>query len=71
MIECFPPDVLEGRRDLALLFKHLATLRTDAPLFGDVDELTWRGPTAAFAECAELLGDPRLLQRSLGAPLSI
>jgi 5'-3' exonuclease len=70
-IECFPPDVLEDSRELALLFKHLATLRTDAPLFGDADELKWRGPTAAFAECAEYLGDARLLERSQNAPLSI
>src|SRR5947208_3472487 len=52
-IETFPPSVLgEGRR-LALLFKSLATLRTDAPLFRSVDELRWRGPTSSFAEWAE------------------
>jgi 5'-3' exonuclease len=71
MIETFPQEILEAHRDLALLFKHLATLREDASLFGDVDELKWRGPTEAFAECAQLLGDDRLLQRSLRAPLSI
>src|SRR5512134_2208119 len=38
-IEDFPPAVLGERRDLALLFKNLATLRTDARLFDDVDEL--------------------------------
>src|SRR6266850_509701 len=48
-IEAFPPAVLSQNRDLALLFKELATLRTDAPLFHEVDELRWRGPTAAFA----------------------
>jgi len=67
-IEDFPPGVLGGSRDLALLFKYLATLRTDAPLFRDVEELRWRGPTNAFAECAEHLGDARLLERCLGAP---
>jgi 5'-3' exonuclease len=67
-IEGFPPDVLGDNRDLALLFKDLATLRTEAPLFGDVEELKWRGPTDAFAECAEHLGDARLLERSLNAP---
>jgi 5'-3' exonuclease len=72
IIEGFPPELLvDGSRELALLFKHLATLRTDAPLFGDVEELKWRGPTAAFPECAELLGDTRLLERSLRAPVSI
>jgi 5'-3' exonuclease len=38
-IEDFPPAVLGERRDLALLFKNLATLRTDARLFDAVDEL--------------------------------
>jgi 5'-3' exonuclease len=66
-IEGFPPDVLGNRRDLALLFKDLATLRTDAPLFRDVDELLWRGPTDAFSAYAERLGDPRLLERCLKA----
>src|SRR5256712_10891972 len=66
-IEDFPPAVLGDRRDLALLFKELATLRTDAPLFRDVDELRWRGPTDAFAACSEQLGDPRLLERCLKA----
>jgi 5'-3' exonuclease len=38
-IEDFPPAVLGERRELALLFKNLATLRTDARLFSDIDEL--------------------------------
>jgi len=38
-IETFPPEVLGGNRERALLFKKLATLRTDAPLFDTVDEL--------------------------------
>ena len=67
VIEGFPPDVLGDSRDLALLFKDLATLRTDAPLFDDVDKLEWRGPSAAFIECVELLGDARLRERSLRA----
>jgi 5'-3' exonuclease len=62
-IEAFPPPVLGQQRDLALLFKDLATLRTDAPLFQDVDELRWRGPTDAFAAYAERMGDTRLLDR--------
>ncbi|HEX5758646.1 MAG TPA: 5'-3' exonuclease H3TH domain-containing protein [Thermoanaerobaculia bacterium] len=69
-IEEVPPAVLGERRDLALLFKDLATLRTDAPLFGAADELRWRGSTAAFAACAERLGEPRLLARSLKAPVA-
>src|SRR5256712_2628455 len=63
IIEAVPPAVLGDGRDLALLFKKLATLRTDAPLFRDVDELRWRGPTDAFAGWAEQLGDASLLER--------
>jgi len=66
-IESFPPTVLSDSRDLALLFKDLATLRTDAPLFADVDALRWRGPTRAFPTFAEHLGNPRLLERCLRA----
>jgi 5'-3' exonuclease len=66
-IEAFPPGVLGAARERALLFKHLATLRTDAPVFQDVDELEWRGPAGGFAACAERMGDPRLLERSLKA----
>ncbi len=71
IIEDFPPSVLEDRRDLALLFKDLATLRADAPLFRDVDELRWRGPTATFAACAERLGESRLLERCQKAHASV
>ena len=67
IIEDFPPAVLGESRDLALLFKHLATLRTDAPVFRGIDDLRWRGPTDAFGACVELLADARLLQRCLKA----
>jgi 5'-3' exonuclease len=43
---------LAESRDRAFLFRTLATLRTDIPLFADVDELQWRGPTPAFAALA-------------------
>ncbi len=66
-IESFPPVVLGEARERALLFKHLATLRTDAPLFEDVDELEWRGPTSGFATWAETIGEKRLLERCLKA----
>jgi 5'-3' exonuclease len=69
IIEDFPPEVLGQHRSLALLFKDLATLRTDAKLFRDVDELRWRGPTSDFAAFAERFGNPRLLKRSLEAPV--
>jgi len=62
-IDDFPPDVLGSRRELALLFKDLATLRTEPPLFDDVDELRWGGPTEAFVEFSDRLGD-RLLNRA-------
>jgi 5'-3' exonuclease len=66
-IESFPSTVLGDDRDRALLFKHLATLRTDAPLFGSVDELEWRGPQPEFTGWAERIGDKRLLERCLKA----
>jgi 5'-3' exonuclease len=63
-IEDFLPQVLGERRDLALLFKKLATLRTDARLFTDADELQWHGPTERFASCCAQLGNPGLLARA-------
>ncbi|MEY2509632.1 MAG: 5-3 exonuclease [Verrucomicrobiota bacterium] len=62
-IENFPPDILGKQRDLALLFKNLATLRTDAPLFKKVETLRWRGATPAFAKWAKRMEAPRLLER--------
>ena len=63
MIENFPSSVLGNNRELALLFKKLSTLRTDACLFRNIDELRWRGPTDGFAACVQQLGDARLLER--------
>ena len=63
-IERFPPTVLGDRAALALLFKDLATLRADAPLYRNVDELRWRGPGEAFARLAEQMGAPKLVERS-------
>ncbi len=63
-IEDFPTEVLGEKRELALLFKQLATLRTDAPLFKNVDELRWRGPTEAFAEFAEGAQKPTMNERA-------
>jgi len=62
-LEDFPPEALGERRELALLFKKLAVLRTDAPLFDTVDALQWRGPTPDFVTYAEQSGDARLLER--------
>ena len=66
-IEGFPATILGDKRALALLFKDLATLRTDAPLFDDVQQLRWRGPTAAFAAHTERMEVPRMLARCLKA----
>jgi 5'-3' exonuclease len=70
-IECVPADAREWKvdaasagtlaatllreRDLAMLFRTLATLRTDIPLFDNVDQLEWNGPTPAFDEIAARL----------------
>jgi 5'-3' exonuclease len=43
---------LAENRELVLLFRRLATLRTDVPLFESVDELQWKGPTASFPALA-------------------
>ena len=66
-IEAFPPALLGERQDLALLFKRLATLRTDEKLFRSVDALRWRGPTPAFAAWTVLAAAPGLLARSRAA----
>jgi len=70
-IESWPEDALGENRERALLFKRLATLRTDAPLFRDVDELRWRGPTPAFAPWAARAGEPGLEARAGAAAVSL
>lgn len=71
-IEQFPKNVLEGGNlERALLFKQLAMLRTDAPLFSpttgtllrDVDELHWKGASPSFVSVAKKIGDTRLATR--------
>jgi 5'-3' exonuclease len=62
-IESFPPELLGSNTETALLFKRLATLRTDAPLFKNVDEIRWAGFTERFPHVAEKIGDARLVQR--------
>lgn len=44
----------------ALLFRELATLRTDAEVFGEIDELRWKGPAENFPRVCEHLGVPGL-----------
>jgi 5'-3' exonuclease len=71
-IEAFPADVLKDKnRELALLFKELAKLRTDAPLASpttgsvvrSVDKLRWTGPKREFTEVAKKIGAERLTAR--------
>jgi 5'-3' exonuclease len=66
-IESFPPEKLGDQREQALLFKNLATLRTDAPLFADVDEIMWTGLTPEFDSWAARIDDKRLLPRAQAA----
>jgi 5'-3' exonuclease len=69
-LEDFPVSVLGAQRDLALLFKKLATLRTDAKLFADVEALRWHGPPATFGAMVERLGDAKLLTRARKAAIA-
>jgi 5'-3' exonuclease len=55
---------LEENRPLALLFRTLATLRTDVPVFSTVEDLRWRGPTADFERVAQQLAMPGLWDRA-------
>jgi 5'-3' exonuclease len=70
-IEQFPADVLGDRQQPALLFKKLATLRTDAELFENVDELKWRGLTAEFPAMCERLDAPKLLERAMNTKRAV
>jgi 5'-3' exonuclease len=63
-IEDFPSTALGERQEAALLFKKLATLWTDAELFGDVEALRWQGPGDSFAAWAARMADEPLLERS-------
>jgi len=67
-IEQFPAGVFRetvagSNLELALLFKNLATLRIDAPVFKKVDELRWKGPRESFALTARKIGDAKLAAR--------
>jgi len=66
---------LSRERERALLFRTLATLRTDIALFDHVDQLRWNGPTPAFAALAVRLDAARtetrrlVVRRSRSAPI--
>jgi 5'-3' exonuclease len=66
-IEDFPAETLGERKSLALLFKRLATLKDDAPLFSDSGTLEWRGPRETFGAIAAKLADPRIAERAAKA----
>jgi 5'-3' exonuclease len=69
-LEQFPDTVLGENRERALLFKTLATLRIDAPVFEDVEQLRWTGPTTAFPSVIEKVGGTRLAERVKSLSLS-
>ena len=65
-------QTLADERGLALLFRRLATLRSDVPLFKNVDELKWTGPTPAFeAMAARLEGTTTRTKRGSGIRASV
>jgi 5'-3' exonuclease len=66
-LEAFPAAILGDNTELALLFKHLATLRAEADLFDDVESLRWAGPLAGFAAIAAEFDDVRLVERATAA----
>ena len=57
---------LREQFELALLFRRIATVETDAPVSDSVDELRWTGPpdATAFAELCDMFGAPRLAERA-------
>jgi 5'-3' exonuclease len=56
--------------DDALLFRTLATLRVDVPVFRSIDELRWRGPSKDFKRTCERMKAPNLLQRTSARKVS-
>jgi 5'-3' exonuclease len=60
-------DTLSRERERAVLFRTLATLRTDIALFDNVDQLRWNGPTPGFADLAARLDAARTEPRTSAA----
>jgi 5'-3' exonuclease len=56
---------LAANRDLAMLFRDLATLRSDAPVLRNVDDLHWKGPTPAFEAFCARVEQPSLMERAV------
>jgi 5'-3' exonuclease len=57
-------DTLKEQRDLAVLFKDLATLRTSVRVRASAERLRWAGPRRSFKRVAERLGAPQLLEQA-------
>jgi 5'-3' exonuclease len=63
-------EALFGSWDDAILFRTLATLRVDVPVFNSVDELSWRGPRPEFEELCRRMKVPGLLDRVMKVKLA-
>ena len=61
-------ETLRAEWDKALLFRDLATLRCDIPLFNSVDDLHWTGPTAEFAAFGEWLDAAKVVKGAKRTP---
>jgi 5'-3' exonuclease len=51
----------------AILFRTLATLRLDVPVFEPVEDLRWKGPRSDFEACCQRMKAPDLLRRAVAA----
>lgn len=60
-------ESLFGGWDDALLFRTLATLRLDVPVFNTVEDLHWKGPRPEFEECCRRMKAPDLFARAVAA----
>ena len=74
------PSIASARRlstslaqcwDDALLFRTLATLRLDAPVFDTVADLRWTGPTAGFEARCQVMGSPDLFRRAMSLTTAV
>ena len=64
-------EALFAAWDDAVLFRTLATLRVDVPVFKSIDDLLWRGPARDFKRTSERLRAPNLLKRALAMKASL
>ena len=63
-------EALLGSWDEALLFRKLATLREDAPVFDSIEDLRWNGPGSDFEKYCRRLQSEALLKRATTKPKS-